>query len=231
VCFSRAVKLAAEHVEQFRAAGIRAALLTGETPLEERRRHLADLRDGRINVLCNVFVATEGFDIPAVDCIILARGIGSTGGYLQMVGRALRPAPGKLDAIILDLAGVSEEHGHPEDERSYSLSGRGISSSRADDQAYCRVCSAPVERGETCIECGIEPGSLDLEDKVTHDKLFKFAEKRKEPDAERARTLSRWLAQGERCGYKRGWAYNKYRAVYGALPTGAVYAALESLRA
>ncbi|MFM7361007.1 MAG: DEAD/DEAH box helicase [Cyanobium sp.] len=110
-----------EHAEQmagaFRAEGIRAASVSGGTPAEERRRLIAGLGTGEVEVLSSCMIISEGTDIPSVGGAILMRPTASLGLYLQMVGRALRPAPGKQEAVILDHVGNAHHHGLPTDER------------------------------------------------------------------------------------------------------------------
>ena len=60
-------------------------------------------------------VLTEGFDLPDMGCIILARPTKKMGLYRQMIGRGLRPADGKSDVVILDHSGAVFRHGLPED--------------------------------------------------------------------------------------------------------------------
>lgn len=222
ICFSPLVSIAQEHCQQFLDAGIEARIVTGETPWAERREAFADLRAGTIKVLCNVYVATEGFDVPEIECVILARGFGADGTYIQCVGRALRPAPGKDRAIVLDLTGTSHVHGHPEDDRLYSLEGRGmrLGDDEEVNQSYCRVCGAPIVPGEPCPECGTGP--REVEQRVTGEALVKYARKREETVDQRIQTLKRWREAGREKGYKPGWALAKYRAVYGAWPPAAV---------
>lgn len=224
ICFSPTVALAHEHSEEFRTAGRRSAVVSGETPWAERRAAFQALRDGTLDVLCNVYVATEGFDVPAIDCVILARGFGAAGTYLQCVGRALRPHAGKRDAIVLDLTGTSHVHGHPHDDRIYSLTGRGITKGEDQvNQSYCRVCGAPIIPGAACEECGTAPRENTLS--VTGERLVKYAAKRAEPIEARIATLRRWIADGEAKGWKPGAALHKYRAVYGTFPDRGVVAA------
>lgn len=228
ICFSPTVDLAADHAADFAARGLRSGVVHQGTPWSERRGLLEALREGELDVLCNVQVATEGFDVPEISCVILARGFGSAGPYIQAVGRGLRPAPwaGKVDALILDLTGTSHVHGHPEEERFFSLEGRGIR--RKDtlvDQPYCRVCGAPAISGESCPECGTAP-KVAAPPVVTGERLVKFAKKRAEAPDARAATLRRWLNDARQKGYKPGWAYARYKAVYGGEPDAAVRAAL-----
>jgi DNA repair protein RadD len=224
IVFSPSVIAAEAHRDEFREAGIDAELVHGETPAGERAAILNRFRSGDLRVLVNVYVLTEGFDAPETDCVILARGCGTAGTYLQMVGRGLRPAPGKRDCFLLDLHGVSHVLGEPEDDLPYSLEGRGIGRPTDEDVdmgSSCRVCGAPINPGEACAECGTEPKLIEAPT-VTGDALVKYAKKRGEDDLDRARTLARWISAGREKGYKTGWAFAKYRAVYGTRPTGVV---------
>ncbi|MFD7078450.1 DEAD/DEAH box helicase, partial [Nocardioides sp. NPDC059952] len=65
---------------------------------------------GDVQVLTNCMVLTEGFDAPHTSCAVIARPTKSPGLYVQMAGRALRPAPGKRDALLLDVMGASTRH-------------------------------------------------------------------------------------------------------------------------
>jgi DNA repair protein RadD len=97
-----------------------AGLITGETPAPERAELIARFQDkptGLLNEikplrwLVNVNVLTTGFDAPNIDCVVLARPTLSPGLYYQMVGRSLRPAPNKTDALILDYGSNILRHG------------------------------------------------------------------------------------------------------------------------
>lgn len=111
VVFAASVAHAAHLVAAFRAtAGVRADLVTGETPREERRALLSAFSEGTLPVLGNCEVLTEGYDEPRIDCIVLARPTQSRALYVQMVGRGARPAPGKADCLILDVADMTRRH-------------------------------------------------------------------------------------------------------------------------
>ncbi|MBC8229495.1 DEAD/DEAH box helicase [bacterium] len=94
----------------FQANDIKASWVCGETPIDERRDILAKFAQGEIEVLTNCAVLTEGYDNPALDCIILARPTKSTLLYTQMLGRGTRTYPGKEDCLILDVSCISTEH-------------------------------------------------------------------------------------------------------------------------
>jgi superfamily II DNA or RNA helicase len=116
---------------------------------------IAGLGTGEVEVLSSCMIISEGTDIPSVGGAILMRPTASLSLYLQMVGRALRPAPGKQEAVILDHVGNAHRHGLPTDEREWNLAGRrrreGVSIPIKD----CPVCfcSCP-SAAQICPDCG-----------------------------------------------------------------------------
>lgn len=103
--FMPTVANAQEVAAEFVAGGIRAAAVAGSDPLEERRRKMAAFSSGALQVLVNCQVATEGFDCPAISCVVMGRPTKSRGLFTQMVGRGTRPYPGKDDLLVLDVVG------------------------------------------------------------------------------------------------------------------------------
>lgn len=221
ICFSPSVEAANAHAEEFNGLGVTARVVTGDMPQAERALYLSAFKRGEIQVLVNVYVLTEGFDDPGTSCVIMARGCGTAGMYLQITGRGLRPAPGKRDCLLIDLHGVSHVHGHPQDDREYSLDGKGIRRAgeiEVDPQGSCRVCGAPINPGEACAECGTAPKLIEPP-KVTGDPLEKYAKKRAEDNSQKAATYARWIADAAGKGYKQGAAKGKFKAVYGEWPS------------
>lgn len=103
LCFGVTVAHARHMADTFKAQGIQAEVVSGETPSDERSHILSDYEQGKLQVICNCGVLTEGYDAPVTSCIILARPTQSRGLYTQMVGRGTRLFPGKDDAVILDV--------------------------------------------------------------------------------------------------------------------------------
>lgn len=106
IVFTPTVATAHGVAESFRGAGIPSAVVSGETPREERRTIFEDFRNGRVTALVNCMVLTEGFDAPWASCAIIARPTQSKPLYIQMVGRVLRPWRDKTDAVIINVAGA-----------------------------------------------------------------------------------------------------------------------------
>jgi len=82
-----------------------AVMLTGTTGKDEREKILSQFKSGNIKCLVNVGVLTTGFDYPELECVLLARSTMSLALYYQIVGRAMRIAPSKKSAWIVDLGG------------------------------------------------------------------------------------------------------------------------------
>ena len=114
--FTRFIDEAGELVEKLGIKGIKAAIVTGETPKREREQILENFKAGRIKVVANVGTLTTGFDYPELDTIILGRPTKSLALYYQMVGRAIRPCKGK-DGWVIDLGGSFRRFGNVADLR------------------------------------------------------------------------------------------------------------------
>ena len=153
-------------VEEFAKTNVPVAVLLSETPADERERAIEGFRIGTIQVLVNVMVATEGFDLPDASCVVITRPTKSLALFLQMVGRALRPKADGGDCLILDLTGISEIHGTPETVREWQLSARGetvhgdppvIRCWRCGFMAHPTYHSCPrcdSDMGRSCPRCG-----------------------------------------------------------------------------
>ena len=121
VCFAVNVQHSIHLRDEFIRAGVRAEHIDGTTPKPERDAALARLKSGEIELVTNCMVLTEGWDMPQVGCCILARPTKKMGLFRQMIGRVLRPAEGKPDAIILDHSGAVFRHGFAEDHVDWVL--------------------------------------------------------------------------------------------------------------
>ena len=89
-------------------------VVSGATPKKEREAILERFKSGETEVVANVGVLSTGFDFPALDTIILARPTMSLALFYQMVGRAIRPFPGK-EGWVIDLCGSVTKFGKVED--------------------------------------------------------------------------------------------------------------------
>lgn len=91
-------------VTKLSKSGYSAAAITGNTPKPEREAYLKAFREGRIRVIVNCMVLTEGVDIPNIDCIVMARPTKSATLMIQMLGRGFRKVVGKRNCLLIDIA-------------------------------------------------------------------------------------------------------------------------------
>lgn len=196
IVFANDVATAVEMAEAFNAAGVPAAALSGCTEQSERDHKLDLFDEGKLLVLVNVDLFDEGFDVPAVEVVMIARVTESLAKYLQMIGRALRvvyakgfdlktkegrraaiAAGGKPHAIVIDPVRNWERHGMPNWPRVWSLVGRekGSRGSAGDliPQRICTGCTQPYERFyDCCPYCGEpipEPAGRSAPEQVDGD--------------------------------------------------------------
>ena len=167
IVYAVSVRHAENLAAVFNKEGVRAAVILGNTPQEERRRSIRQFSEGELKVLVNVAVATEGFDLPDASCVVLTRPTMSLALYLQMVGRGLRRKSDGGNCLILDLAGNVTRHGFPDAERQWSLEPRGwqdegqgppvVRCPECDGVSpaashSCQLCGNPF--GKDCQRCG-----------------------------------------------------------------------------
>lgn len=112
--------------EAYKNIGVVAEYIDSKTPKTEREQIVQDFKDGKIQVLVNVDIFSEGFDCPDVEFIQMARPTWSLSKYMQQVGRGLRTSLGKDKTIILDNAGMYARFGLPSDTRLWNATFAGV---------------------------------------------------------------------------------------------------------
>lgn len=209
----------------FSAAGVRAEHVDGKTPLDRRAEIFGRFTSGETQVLCNVQVASIGFDLPAVDSIILARPTKSLVLYLQMIGRGLRPSPGKADCLILDHSGTVHRLGFAADERYWSLDGHAdLATAKAMREAAsgkdvtCPACSCVYSGGRVCPECGhyIAPRGQLIRN--IEGELIEVGTHLPSDTASKRAFFLELKGHGVKKGFKSGYAAHKYRERHGTFP-------------
>ncbi len=218
VVFAVGVAHSKEIVEEFQAAGVRAAHLDGSTSEDERLEILVRLETGRLDVVCNVGVLCEGWDQPRVKCCVMARPTLSLTLHMQTAGRVLRPW-GDKPPIILDHAGNTARHGLPHEDRDWTLDGKA---KLRGEIAYhvCKKCFAYVDAWP-CPLCGAEappvkPRTLRKQDGVL-ERIDANIARERSSDPQRAFFDAR-IEEARRKGFKPGYASAKYKDKFGAWP-------------
>lgn len=157
--FCASVEGSRELVARFNEAGIAARHVDGTTPTNERDDAVDALASGEIQILSNVEVFTEGFDLPEIDAVFLLRPTKSLALFLQMIGRALRTAPGKSEALIFDHAGLWLDHDWFDLPIEWSLNGGARQrrlAGRTNGPRRCPECKEVREARVEVCGCGFE---------------------------------------------------------------------------
>jgi len=218
IAFCVSIQASERTAETFRNAGILAKHIDGTTPKEDRRRIIKDFKENKINVLTNVDLIGEGFNIPSVRGVHLLRPTMSLALNIQQTGRALRPAPGKSEAIIFDHVGNCSRHGFPTDDFQWSLSGdekgKKKPSEKLDPIRICAKCYIVFPRSmDICPNCK-EPYKLNAREiKEVEGELqevqrqYEWRVQKREQGS--AQSLEQLMAIGKARGYRspKFWAY------------------------
>ena len=232
VVFATSVAHSVHLKEEFELSGVRAEHIDGSTPNGERDEILDRLVGGDIEVVSNCMVLTEGWDAPAVSCIVLARPTKSPGLFRQMVGRVLRSYPGKQDALVLDHAGAVFQHGFVEDPVIWTLDAdeRAETPAQAARQLKpssrlleCSQCKAIRTAGQACPHCSFLPRRPGQHLDVIDGDLVHLGRDGK-PNSNEWTREQRHLFHRQlvgvamQRGYKPGWAAHQYKAKFGHWP-------------
>ena len=230
VCFAVGVEHSVHIRNEFVQAGVRAEHLDGVTSVAEREAILARLASGETEIVTNCMVLTEGWDMPAVGCCILARPTKQMGLYRQMVGRVLRPDEGKPDAVILDHSGAVYRHGLPEDRVEWTLAvdRRAVTPAQqkrergeAPKLRECPSCKA-VMVAPPCGACGWQPQprarAIDFEDGELGLVVGGNAQIPIHTEDDRVLFFRQLRSVQQARGYKKGWAAHKFKDKFGRFP-------------
>ena len=108
VVFLPLIEISQKFCHMLNEMGLSATEVNGNSA--DRAEILRDFESGRYSVLCNAMLLTEGWDCPAVDCVVVLRPTKVRSLYQQMVGRGTRLYPGKEELLVLDFLWLTERH-------------------------------------------------------------------------------------------------------------------------
>lgn len=220
IAFAVGISHAENIAKAFNEKGVKAAIVTGRTPISARNELYQKLASGELKVLASCSALSEGFDVPKVSCVILARPTKSKALYFQQLGRGLRLAEDKHDCLVLDQSKNVMQHGFIEDLDEVEL----LPSEEFDEKKLgkppLKIC--PTEAGgcgsyiyATCLSCPHCNYNFDLQKVITirgRSQLLSAGDK------EKLIFYREKLREGYQKNYAPTWAALKVKERYGFLP-------------
>ena len=212
ILYAHSIEASRSFSDEFNQAGVVSVHVDSKTPKIERERVMQAFRDGEIQVLCNVDLISEGFDVPDCTVTILCRPTKSLVLFLQQSMRSMRYQPDKK-AIILDHVGNYKIHGLPDtphDWYEYFVGGWKKKNNKTNEVKFkeCPECSAcyPLTV-KICEICGYD---FQLADKAEKKKVEAELELIKKQEFQIAQLASKKFGKD----LKQNWKIAQARVEY-----------------
>lgn len=213
ICYAHSIEASQEVAKEFQDQGISAEHIDAKTSKEDRDRIIENFRSGDLQVLTNVDLIGEGFDVPDCSTVILLRPTQSLSLYIQQSMRGMRYQPGKK-ATIIDHVGNVHRFGLPDADRSWSL-----------DSSSPKITSVPIKTCSSCFTvyaanikrcpaCGyvqpiIEKTRILEVDKDSELEEIKAGFVMDYRDPGDCRNMAELFELAKNKNYKKGWAYHQ----------------------
>lgn len=206
ICYCATIAHSKQVAEAFRTGGISAYHLDAKTPQNERESIIQRFRMGDIQILCNVDLISEGFDVPDCGTSILLRPTKSLSLYIQQSMRCMRYQPNKR-AVIIDHVGNVHRHGLPDADRTWTLDPKpALKKKNTVSVRQCPECYFTHEPASICPKCGHIYSASPQEIKEQKEAaLVQIVASYKSPD--QCRSVAELYAYAKSKNYKPGWAW------------------------
>lgn len=215
ICYAVSVIHAGILKAGLQAVGAKVEIITATTKDHERKRIIAELESGAIDIIASVGVLTTGVDIPSLRAILCCRPTESYNLWVQILGRGTRPYPGKEYFLVYDLSGNLRRHGPIEAERPASLT--GIPDEIKISTKTCQECYAVNDADQTeCIACGASLATVRVREsgKRVHGLT--------DNDEIKEYTIEPWelhlpflVEKAKEKGMRKGWIYHTMKSKFG----------------
>lgn len=217
ICYCASIVHSESTAAEFCKAGIAAEHIDGKTPKLLRDDIIQRFRDGTTQILCNVDLISEGFDVPDCGAAILLRPTKSLVLYIQQSMRCMRYVEGKT-ATIIDHVGNYKRHGLPDQNREWTLETKPQQTrEQGDDEINirsCPMCYYTHITADICPKCGFvyekKSRKIKWDKKKRLERITSIVLDYQTPD--QCKTIDELYAYAKRKNYKRGWAYHQAKA-------------------
>lgn len=218
IVYAPTVEMSKLIAEKFSNNGIKAIHADATTPKAEREQLMTDFKTGKIKILCNVDLISEGFNVPDCQTVILCRPTKSLVVYIQQSMRSMRYKPNKQAIIIDHVANYKNKgFGLPDTPHEWTLKNREKNKKADDlvDVKECDNCYRVIKAFlKICPYCGYEFTENEKEDKW--DRSVELTEINKQDfnfivtkDWRKAKSKKELYDIAKAKGYKPGWAFYK----------------------
>lgn len=216
ICYCHSIESSLKAKEEFLENGIKAEHIDAKTPRLERDAIIQKFRDREIQILTNVDLIGEGFDVPDCSTVIMLRPTQSLSLYIQQSMRGMRYKPGKTSIIIDHVANV-HRFGLPDEKRHWSLEGKKKTTIKMEVPIKsCSNCYAAYPAKEAkCPSCGFKQEVEAPKDKEVIEVDLQEIQKGdieitldfREPSD--CKSMGELYDLAKNRGYKRGWAFHQ----------------------
>jgi superfamily II DNA or RNA helicase len=216
ILYSPSIDFSIKICNEFKNYGINAVHFDGNTDKKERDRIVNDFKNGKIDILSNVDLIGEGFDVPDCECCLLLRPTKSVALYIQQSMRCMRYKPNKR-ATIIDYVGNVFRHDMPDSDREWTLEGKvkcqNASAEKDIVSRECQKCHRVYSGvGRFCPYCGNDNHKtrkqIEQEEQAELERITEIEKINKRREMGMARSFEQLVELGRQRGYKnpRYWA-------------------------
>ena len=230
ILYAHSIEYSEKFADEFKGAGIKAVHVDSKTPSAERDEIMNDFRNGKIKVLCNVDLISEGFDVPDCTCVIMARPTDSLVLYLQQSMRCMRYQQNKTATIIDHVANYTR-HFLPDTDRTWDLKGFdkkrkkqqqneneiaikecpncfGVMESKSliENDFHCPYCNFKIEvikADKEVIDATLS--KLDSDSLTVSYEKINIIKKYKQKDKKELTSIEDWYLYAKAHNFKDGW--------------------------
>lgn len=217
IVYAHSIEYSKLVVQQFNNAGIKAAHADSKTPAKEREHIMEGFRTGKIQVLSNVDLISEGFDVPDCTAVIMLRPTKSLVLDIQQSMRCMRYRPNKTATIIDHVANYSR-FGLPDSKRYWTLKDRNKTRKKSNTDSIaikqCPKCFFVMKGSPSiCPNCGEsikpDPVEMDVKKDVNLQVITNYIVTKKVSELHSYKELQEYAKAKN---YKRGWVYYQAKA-------------------
>ena len=224
IAYCTSVKHSEQTAKMFNDNGISAVSIDGSMSQKERNKRMDLFKSGKVQILCNCNLISEGVTLPNASVALLLRPTMSLPLFIQQACRVLTPVEGKK-AVIIDYVNNVQRHGLPTDNHEWSLSKVVEKRKQHNDDGtlsirQCENCFRCFKTAPKCPYCSYEYQVKGRELKAVQDVELKKIQAVEKEEQEKQRkdnrreqgmckTYQELYELAKKRGYKNpsGWAY------------------------